>query len=95
MGCFGLDILYTKVYYSVFQFVSYSCDHISGVSPLHTELLLSFLLKLCVRWDNKRHRSQGTITKCVAMIICFFVSRTYSDRFLRISGILTLFYIRK
>jgi len=57
MGCFGLDVLYTKVYYSGFQFVSYSCNHISGVFPLYTELLLSFLLKLCVRWDNKRQKS--------------------------------------
>jgi hypothetical protein len=73
MGRFRLDILYMKVYYSVFQFVSYFCHHISGVFPLYTELLLSFLLKLCVRWDIKRHRSQGTITKCVAMIACLFL----------------------
>jgi len=48
MGRFRLDILYTKVYYSVFQFVSYFCNHIFGVFPLYTKLLLSFLLKLSV-----------------------------------------------
>lgn len=70
---FGLEILGTKVYYSVFQFVSYFCKHISGVFPLYTELLFSFLLKLCVGWDNKRHRIQGPINKCVAMIVCLFL----------------------
>ena len=39
MGRFGLDILDTNAYYSVFQFVSYFCNHISGVSLVYRNAL--------------------------------------------------------